>query len=170
MNGSQALGAARCGLFLTLSVTAFLAAPTLAHSVQLDGIREGTQSVTMCSNCSGTAPCAQVNDYRITLSADLDRPTSSRSARFTVRLTDRLAVPVTDAAVTLVIPATDRAAPRQVVTMTGGHDGLYRANVTLRSDPLRDSLKATVFVTTPKGDRVKQRFGLAFLVCHRTLR
>jgi hypothetical protein len=170
MNGSQALGAARCGLVLTLSVTAFLAAPTLAYSVQLDGIKDGPQSVTMCSNCSGTAPCAQVNDYRITLSAGLDRSTSSRSARFTVRLTDRLAVPVTDATVTLVLPTTVRAAPRQVVTLTSGHDGGYSGTVTLRSNPLRDPLKASVFVTTAKGDRVKQRFVLAFLVCHRTLR
>jgi hypothetical protein len=111
-----------------------------------------------------------VNEYRITLSAEVDRPTVGQSARFTVRLIDRLAQSVTDAAVTLVIPAADRAAPPQVVTMTSGHDGSYHSTVILRSDPQRNPLKASVFVTTPKGDRVKQRFVLAFLVCHRSPR
>jgi hypothetical protein len=167
MNGSQVLRSTRCGLALTLSLRALLAAPAVAFSTTLDGIRSGPQSVTMCANCSGSAPCAQVNDYRITLSADMDRPASRRSARFTVRLADRLGQPVTDALVTLVLPSADRSAPRQVARLTGGHNGLYSAAVMLKSDPLRDPMVAIVSVTTAKGDRVKQRFIFAFLVCHR---
>ena len=121
----------------------------------------------MCANCSGAAPCAQVNDYRITLSADVDRPASSRSARFTVRLTDRLGQPVSDAIITLVLPSADRSAPPQVARLAGGQNGLYSATVTLKSDPLRDPILASVSVTTAKGDRVRQRFIFAFLVCHR---
>ena len=170
MNASCAPGFTRHGLALAVSLAVVLMTPARAFSTQLEGVKDGPQGVTMCSDCSRSGRCVQLDDYRVTLQADLDRPTTGMLTRFTVRLTDRLALPVTDATVTLVLPAADRSAQRQVIAMFGGQDGLYIATVLRRSDPLRDPWKASVFVTTAKGDRVKQRFVLAVLICDRSWR
>lgn len=167
MNGCQASESRHLGLALTLSLAALISAPSAAGSARLSGARDGPQSVSMCANCAASVPCARVGDFGITLSAEFDRPSRARSVRFLAGLVDRHGVPVNDAAVTLVLPAADRSAPPQVVPMQGTHGGLYTANATLGSDPLRDTVRATVIVTTPKGDRVKQRFVLGFLMCHR---
>ena len=142
---------------LTLAALLLVTTPTLALASWLRVRPAGgeSQTVTMCPDCGRPIACAKAGDYTVAVSADMPSKNSG-IVRYFIRLTDAAGKPVTGTKVAVVLSMPEHKHQR-IARATGGRRGEYTAETVLEPHMIGE-WKASVQITSPKGDVVTQAF------------
>jgi hypothetical protein len=138
-----------------LTVLLVLAGSAAASPLRVRTAGTKSQLVVMCPDCSQMITCAQMGDYLVGLSADLENPKFGL-ARFNLRVTDKDGAPVSNAKVALVLSMPEHGHASKPFTAKRAGKGKYVAST--NALVMQGAWRAEVALTTLKGDTVKQVF------------
>jgi hypothetical protein len=128
-----------------------------AFALPLKVRTEGTksQSTVMCADCKTKVSCAQVGDYVLGLTVDLESGKVG-NGRLIVHVQDKAKAPVTDAKVVANLSMPEHKNAGKALTLKHQAHGQYQSNTNLLNHP--GAYRVEVAVTPASGDTVKQVF------------
>ena len=148
----------RLSMLSMLAMALVLAGSAAASPLRVRTAGTASQMVVMCPDCSQMITCAQMGDYLLGLSADLENPKFGQ-ARFRIRVSDQNGAPVNNAKVTLVLSMPQHGHRSKPLAARSEGKGRYVAAT--NALVMQGAWRAEVALTTPKGDTVKQVFTFA---------